>query len=190
MNAPRSPSTVLCNSVSLSLLNCLQEQSRCVRALRPCLASPHSGAAHHSPPLPLLGTSKMKLHTYPNDPNAYKALIAAEIVGVKIDVPSTFQFGVTNRTPEFLKLNPFGKVRLTPVGVALARARRLWPLFAYADGQLPARSPLRAVRWLMICLSAVGPHAGDAPGRHLREQRHRQIRCPSGGQGPVRHHPL
>ncbi|KAF8110996.1 hypothetical protein N665_0076s0002 [Sinapis alba] len=58
------------------------------------------------------------LHTYKGNKNADKALIAAEYVGVKIDVPSDFQMGVTNKTPEFLKMNPLGKVPVleTPEG--------------------------------------------------------------------------
>jgi elongation factor 1-gamma len=53
---------------------------------------------------------KLKLYTYPGNKNANKALIAAQYVGVDIEVPSDFQMGVTNKTPEFLKLNPNGKV--------------------------------------------------------------------------------
>ena len=54
--------------------------------------------------------SGLKLYTYPNNKNAWKALIAAEYVGAKIEVPA-FEMGKTNKTPEFLKLNPNGKVR-------------------------------------------------------------------------------
>lgn len=53
----------------------------------------------------------LKLYTYPNNKNAWKALIAAEYVGAKIEVPP-FEMGKTNKSPEFLKLNPNGKVRL------------------------------------------------------------------------------
>ena len=41
--------------------------------------------------------------------NAMKAQITAEIVGASITLPP-FQMGVTNKTPEFLKKNPHGKV--------------------------------------------------------------------------------
>lgn len=51
----------------------------------------------------------MKLFTYPGNKNAFKALITAEYVGVKIEVPP-FEMGVENQTPEFLAMNPFGKV--------------------------------------------------------------------------------
>lgn len=58
------------------------------------------------------------LHTYKGNKSAEKALIAAEYVGVQIDVPSDFQMGVTNKTPAFLKMNPIGKVPVleTPEG--------------------------------------------------------------------------
>jgi hypothetical protein len=48
-----------------------------------------------------------------NNKNVFKALIAAEYVGVKIELTPSFQMGVTNKTPEFLKLNPLGKVQQT-----------------------------------------------------------------------------
>ena len=51
----------------------------------------------------------LKLHTYPGNKNAFKALIAAQYIGVPIEVPP-FNMGVDNKKPEFLKLNPNGKV--------------------------------------------------------------------------------
>jgi len=51
----------------------------------------------------------MKLYTYPGGKNSFKALIAAEYIGAKIDLPP-FKMGVDNKTPEFLAKNPFGKV--------------------------------------------------------------------------------
>lgn len=53
---------------------------------------------------------KYTLHSTKENKNTYKALIAAKYAGVQIDVPDTFEFGKTNKTPEFLKLNPNGKV--------------------------------------------------------------------------------
>ncbi|KAL0019967.1 hypothetical protein WJX79_010697 [Trebouxia sp. C0005] len=50
-----------------------------------------------------------KLWSPPGNKNAFKALIAARYVGAKIEVPP-MEMGKTNKTPEFLKLNPFGKV--------------------------------------------------------------------------------
>eukprot|EP00271_Cylindrocystis_brebissonii_P007679 TRINITY_DN2127_c0_g1_i1.p1 TRINITY_DN2127_c0_g1~~TRINITY_DN2127_c0_g1_i1.p1 ORF type:complete len:464 (-),score=112.20 TRINITY_DN2127_c0_g1_i1:1035-2378(-) len=59
----------------------------------------------------------LKLYTFPGNKNSFKALIAAEYVGVKIDVPP-FKWGETNVSPEFLKLTPIGKIPVlqTPNG--------------------------------------------------------------------------
>lgn len=59
----------------------------------------------------------MKILTYENNKNSQKALIAAQYVGVEIEQPP-FEWGVTNKTEEFLKLTPIGKVPVlaTPKG--------------------------------------------------------------------------
>lgn len=58
------------------------------------------------------------LHTSAGNKNAFKALVAAEYCGVKVEVTKDFEFGVTNKTPEFIKMNPLGKVPVlqTPDG--------------------------------------------------------------------------
>lgn len=50
------------------------------------------------------------LHSGSVNKNVYKALIVAEYVGVEIKIVDNFQMGVSNKTPEFLKMNPIGKV--------------------------------------------------------------------------------
>ena len=50
------------------------------------------------------------LHATSNNKNAFKALIAAEYSDVKVELTKDFQMGVSNKTPEFLKMNPIGKV--------------------------------------------------------------------------------
>ncbi|CAI5464954.1 unnamed protein product [Closterium sp. Yama58-4] len=59
----------------------------------------------------------LKLYTFSYNRNAYKALIAAEYTGAKVEVPA-FEFGKTNKTKEFLAWNPIGKVPVlqTPDG--------------------------------------------------------------------------
>lgn len=52
----------------------------------------------------------MKILTTASNKYALKILIAAEYVGVKIDVPP-FEMGKDNKTTEFLQMNPFGKAR-------------------------------------------------------------------------------
>ncbi|XP_031100701.1 elongation factor 1-gamma 2-like [Ipomoea triloba] len=58
------------------------------------------------------------LHSSSTNKNAFKALIAAEYNGIKIELVKDFQMGVSNKTPEFLKMNPIGKVPVleTPDG--------------------------------------------------------------------------
>lgn len=58
------------------------------------------------------------LHSTNNNKNTSKALIAAEYTGVKVDLAKDFQMGVSNKTPEFLEMNPIGKVPVlqTPDG--------------------------------------------------------------------------
>ncbi|XP_058776435.1 elongation factor 1-gamma 2-like [Vicia villosa] len=50
------------------------------------------------------------LHTGEGNKNAYKALIAAEYASVQVQYTPNFEFGVSNKTPQFLKMNPLGKV--------------------------------------------------------------------------------
>jgi len=54
------------------------------------------------------------LYTFPENFRAYKALIAAQYSGAKIKVasePPQFTFGETNKTDEYLKKFPLGRVR-------------------------------------------------------------------------------
>lgn len=58
------------------------------------------------------------LHAGATNKNAFKALIAAEYSGVDVKLAENFEMGVSNKTPEFLKMNPLGKVPVleTPEG--------------------------------------------------------------------------
>lgn len=58
------------------------------------------------------------MHATSNNKNAWKGLIAAEYSGVQVQLVQNFQMGVSNKTPEFLKMNPLGKVPVleTPDG--------------------------------------------------------------------------
>ncbi|GLJ16735.1 hypothetical protein SUGI_0287910 [Cryptomeria japonica] len=60
----------------------------------------------------------LTLYAGEGNKNAAKAFIAAEYVGVTINLTPNFQIGVTNKTPEFLKMNPIGKIPVleTPDG--------------------------------------------------------------------------
>ncbi|NXI32083.1 EF1G factor, partial [Sterrhoptilus dennistouni] len=57
--------------------------------------------------------SPQTLYTYPENWRAFKALIAAQYSGARLRVasaPPQFSFGHTNRSPQFLKKFPLGKV--------------------------------------------------------------------------------
>ncbi|XP_010272551.1 PREDICTED: elongation factor 1-gamma-like isoform X2 [Nelumbo nucifera] len=58
------------------------------------------------------------LHAGNTNKNAFKALIAAEYNGVTVKLVPNFEMGVSNKTPQFLKMNPIGKVPVleTPDG--------------------------------------------------------------------------
>merc|ERR1712137_1085033 len=50
------------------------------------------------------------LYTYPDNFRAFKALIAAKYSGAKLTVAKDFVFGETNKSAEFTKKFPLGKV--------------------------------------------------------------------------------
>jgi elongation factor 1-gamma len=50
------------------------------------------------------------IYTYPDNFRAQKALIAAKYSGAQLTVAKDFVFGETNKTPDFLKKFPLGKV--------------------------------------------------------------------------------
>ncbi|PSS02911.1 Elongation factor 1-gamma like, partial [Actinidia chinensis var. chinensis] len=58
------------------------------------------------------------LHAGKTNKNAFKTLIAAEYSGVHVEMAQNFEMGVSNKTPEFIKMNPIGKVPVleTPDG--------------------------------------------------------------------------
>jgi len=104
-----------------------------------------------------------KLWSPPGNKNAFKSLIAARYVGAKIEVPP-MEMGKTNKTPEFLKLNPFGKV------LDMDRTRNMVLLRQSAP-------------WLFDTVA--GPNTGDPTRRCLGKQCHRSVLGTIGGQGIV-----
>lgn len=52
----------------------------------------------------------MLLYTYSENYRAYKALIAAQYSGANLKVAPNFTFGETNKSEDFLKKFPLGKV--------------------------------------------------------------------------------
>ncbi|XP_071703418.1 elongation factor 1-gamma 2-like [Rutidosis leptorrhynchoides] len=58
------------------------------------------------------------MHAGRRNRNVYKALIVAEYVGVEVKMCDNFKVGVSNRSSEFIKMNPLGHfpVLETPYG--------------------------------------------------------------------------
>nr|XP_043628780.1 elongation factor 1-gamma-like [Erigeron canadensis] len=58
------------------------------------------------------------LYSGKTNKNAFKTFIAAEYAGVQVKWADNFEMGVSNKTPEFLTMNPIGKVPVleTPDG--------------------------------------------------------------------------
>jgi elongation factor 1-gamma len=84
------------------------------------------------------------LHVQSFNHNGHKGRIAAEYSGVKVDLSPNFEMGVSNKTPEFLKMNPLGKIPVleTPDGAVfesnaiaryIAHLKPNNPLFGSSD---------------------------------------------------------
>ncbi|XP_020573932.1 elongation factor 1-gamma 2-like [Phalaenopsis equestris] len=85
------------------------------------------------------------LHSGLKNKNSFKTLIAAEYSGIEVELVKNFQMGVSNKSPEFLKMNPLGKVPVleTPDGAVFesnAIARYVTRL--KADNPLYGSSPI------------------------------------------------
>ena len=112
--------------------------------------------------------SEITLYTAPTA-NGWKASIALEELGIDYDVEYLHFNKNEQKTPDFLKLNPNGRI---PVIVdhdnddfVLAESGAILLYLAERSGKLwPTDPTLRhqAMQWLMFQMSAVGPMLGQA----------------------------
>ncbi len=112
--------------------------------------------------------SEITLYTAPTA-NGWKASIALEELGIDYDVEYLHFNKNEQKTPDFLKLNPNGRI---PVIVdhdnddfVLAESGAILLYLAERSGRLwPTDPRLRhqAMQWLMFQMSAVGPMLGQA----------------------------
>lgn len=112
--------------------------------------------------------SEITLYTAPTA-NGWKASIALEELGIDYDVEYLHFNKNEQKTPEFLKLNPNGRI---PVIVdhdnddfVLAESGAILLYLAERSGRLwPTDPRLRhqAMQWLMFQMSAIGPMLGQA----------------------------
>ncbi|KAL5096253.1 hypothetical protein RYX36_000580 [Vicia faba] len=84
------------------------------------------------------------LHAASANKNVFKTLIAAEYVGVNVQLAPDFQMGVSNKTPQFLKLNPIGKVPVleTPDGAVFESNAIARYVARLGDNNLFGSSPI------------------------------------------------
>jgi len=107
------------------------------------------------------------IYTYPHNPRVAIAKIAGKFGGVtNIEESQDFQFGVTNKTEEFLSLNPFGKVPTLKTvdgqGIfeSLAIARYIARIGNDTEGLLGA-TPIEQARvdqWIDAVSNEILPH--------------------------------
>ncbi|KAK4784087.1 hypothetical protein SAY86_018455 [Trapa natans] len=102
------------------------------------------------------------LHAGKTNKNGYKSLIAAEYSGVKVELVPEFEMGVSNKTPEFLKMNPIGKVPVleTPEGpIFESNAIARYVTRLKADNPLCGSSPIdraRIEQWIDFSSLEIG----------------------------------
>ncbi|XP_027357789.1 elongation factor 1-gamma-like isoform X2 [Abrus precatorius] len=104
------------------------------------------------------------LHATKTNKNAYKTLIAAEYSGVQVELALNFEMGVSNKTPQFLKMNPLGKVPVLetpdgPVFESNAIARYVTSL--KGDNILYGSSPIDRARidqWIDFSSTEIDGH--------------------------------
>ncbi|XP_043703211.1 elongation factor 1-gamma 2-like [Telopea speciosissima] len=106
------------------------------------------------------------LHAGNNNKNAFKALIAAEYSGVQVELTKNFEMGVSNKSPEFLKMNPLGKVPVleTPDGpVFESNAIARYVTRSKSDNPLYGSSLIEYAlieQWIDFATTEIDPNIG------------------------------
>eukprot|EP01006_Ploeotia_vitrea_P027186 TRINITY_DN60042_c0_g1_i1.p1 TRINITY_DN60042_c0_g1~~TRINITY_DN60042_c0_g1_i1.p1 ORF type:complete len:458 (-),score=56.42 TRINITY_DN60042_c0_g1_i1:86-1459(-) len=108
---------------------------------------------------------KMVLHTYPDNVNCIKIHIVASIVGTEIACTPQFKMGEDNKTEEFLKMSPTGKVPVleVPSKGAICESNAIaWYLASQdKDRKLLGRDSFEEAQvkqWLDFCNNEIVPN--------------------------------
>ena len=102
-----------------------------------------------------------------NSPNATKVVIMLEECGLDYELRHVAVFKQAQFSPEFLALNPLGKVPVLEdmaAGVSLAESGAILHYLAEREGKfLPAQQPVRAevMQWLFMQMANYGPLLGQ-----------------------------
>lgn len=102
-----------------------------------------------------------------NSPNVMKTVIMLEELGLDYALRHVAVFAQEQFAPEFLALNPLGKVPVLEdprLGAPLAESGAILLWLAEREGRfLPTRQPERAevMQWLMVQMANVGPMLGQ-----------------------------
>jgi GST-like protein len=111
-------------------------------------------------------SDKLILHGM-QSPNVIKVILMLEECGLDYELRHTAVFNQAQFAPEFLKLNPLGKVPVLDdprLGIPLAESGAILFWLAEREGRfLPTRQPQRAevMQWLMVQMANYGPMLGQ-----------------------------
>ena len=100
-------------------------------------------------------------------PNVIKVALMLEECGLSYELHHTAVFNQAQFSPEFLKLNPLGKVPVLQdpkLGVPIAESGAILFWLAEREGRfLPLQQPARAevMQWLMVQMANYGPMLGQ-----------------------------
>jgi len=103
--------------------------------------------------------SNLTIYSYPNNPKVWKAIIAGKYNGIEINYPP-FNFGVDNKTPEFLKKNPLGKVPVleTPEGCIFESNAIARYVASLGKNKLLGNTPYESAlidQWIHYCTNEI-----------------------------------
>merc|ERR1712061_171866 len=105
------------------------------------------------------------LYTYPDNFRAFKALIAAKYSGAQVTVAKDFVFGETNKSAEFLKKFPLGKVPAFEGSDGLTLTESNAIAYYVANDELRGGSDATAraqvMQWMCWADNEVLPAAGN-----------------------------
>lgn len=111
-------------------------------------------------------SDKLVLHGM-SSPNVIKVVLMLEECGLDYELRHTAVFNQAQFSPDFLRLNPLGKVPVLEdprLGIPLAESGAILFWLAEREGKfLPTNQPARAevMQWLMVQMANYGPMLGQ-----------------------------